>query len=170
VKLSDFESLKMLTPADVPRFEQVSRELVDKFDRFLVELRAAGLLTKPIQVLSTFRTIQENEAVGGSDNSMHLVGKAIDFVVPGDVLEWYRIAERVGFSGIGLYVNPSNAWSMHVDMRETGAARWARVDGVYVAIEQAVNRAVEVARGAAVSPIFWGLTVLVILLILSHRK
>lgn len=41
------------------------------------------LLNKPIRVLSGYRSPAVNRAVGGSRNSAHMTGHAVDFVCPG---------------------------------------------------------------------------------------
>jgi len=144
--LQDFQALRVYKPVDLPGWEKLDASLVRKFDQLTV-LMGRFL---PLQILSLFRSPEQNKAVGGSTNSMHLVGKAIDFVVPGDPIAWYKAAEQVGFVGIGLYINPANVVSMHVDVRPTGRARWSRVDGVMSGIDKALERIVAVGLSAPV--------------------
>jgi len=136
VDRKDFEGLAVYTPDNLPQWQLLKSGLVDGLDRFTVALGRSF----PLTFLSLFRTPEKNAAVGGVSTSWHLVGGAADFVVDGDPLEWLSLAERAGFTGIGLYINPANAVSMHVDIRPGGAARWSRVDGVMGGLQQAIER------------------------------
>lgn len=144
--LEQFQDLKIYKPEDLPGWEKLDVGAVRKLDQLTVGM---GRST-PLVLLSLYRSPEKNEAVGGAKDSMHLYGKAIDFVVPGDPVAWYREAEKVGFTGIGLYVNPANAVSMHVDVRPTGPARWSRVDGVMSSIDKALDRIIAVGLSAPV--------------------
>ena len=136
VDRANFENLQVYTSENMPQWQLLKSGLVEGLDRFTVALGRSS----PLRFLSLFRTPEENARVGGVSTSWHLVGGAADFVVDGDPLEWLRLAERAGFTGIGLYVNPANAVSMHVDVRPGGAARWSRVDGVMGGLQQAIQR------------------------------
>lgn len=140
MRIEEFQGLDVYEPEDLPGWEKLDGSLVRKLDRLTVMMGRSI----PLVLLSLIRSPEENEAVGGAKASMHLVFKAIDFVVPGDPVAWYQAAERVGFTGIGLYVNPQNAVSMHVDTRPTGPARWSRVDGVMSSIDKALDRIIAV--------------------------
>lgn len=89
----------------VARLEQLRHELGDL----------------PIIVTSGYRCHAHNAEVGGVRNSYHTLGLAADIKVktktPDEVA---AAAERVGFTGIGIY--PS--WT-HVDIRPA-PARWAK--------------------------------------------
>ena len=146
MRIEQFEQLKIYGPDLLPDWQKLDFGLVLKLDRLTV-LMGRSI---PLILLSLLRSPEKNEAVGGAKASMHLVGKAIDFVVPGDPVAWYQAAERVGFTGIGLYVNPANAVSMHVDVRPTGPARWSRVDGVMSSIDKALDRIIAVGLSAPV--------------------
>ena len=67
----------------------------------------------PITINSGYRTVSHNKAVGGSQNSQHLLGKAADIVVkgvaPAKVAEF---AKKIGFTGVGTYKD-----FVHVDTR-----------------------------------------------------
>lgn len=136
VNRDDFEGLQVYTPENMPQWQLLKSGLVNGLDRLTVALGRSS----PLRLLSLYRTPEENARVGGVSTSWHLVGGAADFVVDGDPLEWLDLAERAGFTGIGLYVNPANAVSMHVDVRPDGAARWSRVDGVMGGLQQAIER------------------------------
>ncbi len=144
--IQEFQQLKIYGPEHLPGWQKLDFGLVLKLDHLTVAMGRSI----PLILLSLFRSPEENEAVGGAKSSMHLFGKAIDFVVPGDPVAWYRAAERVGLTGIGLYVNPANAVSMHVDVRPTGPARWSRVDGVMSSIDKALDRIIAVGLSAPV--------------------
>lgn len=80
----------------------------------------------PIVVTSTYRTPEHNGAVGGSMNSMHLEGRAIDFAFMEDNEEWIAELQRHikydgvmkevllshGIRGFGYYDN-----FVHIDTR-----------------------------------------------------
>ena len=55
-----------------------------------------------------------------TDNSLHLDGKAVDIASIDGLSnkKLAKLAEQVGFDGIGVY-----SWGVHVDVRE-GQARW----------------------------------------------
>lgn len=62
---------------------------------------------KPIQVNSGYRTKKNNASLeGAAKNSLHLLGKAIDFVVP-DLPSNYigRLARQYQGGGVGFYPN-----------------------------------------------------------------
>ncbi|SHL00970.1 YcbK family protein [Desulforamulus aeronauticus] len=72
-------------------------------------------------VNSGYRCPAHNRAVGGAANSYHLMGMAADIHVPGlAVVGLSRLAEQVGFNGIGTYPKQS---FLHVDVRGN-RARW----------------------------------------------
>lgn len=80
--------------------------------------------TRPIRVQSGFRTAGSNAAIeGAAPRSLHLVGAAVDFGVPGmaanDVaMAAWTLSRRVGFMGIGVYprfvhldIGPQRVWT-----------------------------------------------------------
>src|SRR5690625_4722709 len=72
-----------------------------------------------IIITSDYRTESHNRKVGGTKNSQHLYGKAVDIKVSGMTPQTLlKHAEAVGFTGIGLY-----KWGIHVDVRKN-KARW----------------------------------------------
>lgn len=79
----------------------------------------------PIKINSAYRSPEHNEAVGGSKNSQHVLGKAADIVVKGfspdevaDALEFLISTEMIKEGGIGRY----NTFT-HYDIRGE-RARW----------------------------------------------
>jgi hypothetical protein len=169
MKLEQFASLQVYKPADLPRWDWLDFDMVQKLDKLTVRLG----LDKPLQILSLFRTPEENEACGGAVRSMHLLGKACDFVPPGNPLTAYREAEAVGFTGIGLYLNERGGVSMHVDNRPGASARWGKLYGVYGAIEPVLQRLRAIGHVAVQKPVVSGLflllTGLLLYYILSER-
>jgi zinc D-Ala-D-Ala carboxypeptidase len=89
----------------------------------------------PVVVNAGYRCRRHNQEVGGVPNSEHTRGLAADIRLPGLSLQrMYELALEVPqFSrgGIGAY----DGDFLHVDVRDH-RARWARVDGKYVGIEQ----------------------------------
>jgi uncharacterized protein YcbK (DUF882 family) len=75
---------------------------------------------KPVKINSGYRTPKHNERVGGTGGSLHLEGKAVDIDTAGLVESkaLARLAQKVGFKGIGVY----QGW-VHVDVRDK-IARW----------------------------------------------
>ena len=108
-------------------FDKPVPELVEKLEKFR-EL-CGGY---PMKIGSGCRCEQHNKAVGGaqkkydkngkliSQGSQHMYGTAADvYLVPGKTTDQMaKIAEQVGFRGIGKY-----RWGVHVDVRKT-PARW----------------------------------------------
>lgn len=91
------------------------RLMNSKFMRYLGKVRKDFGL--PMPVTSGFRTTEENYAVGGSSNSYHLYGCAVDiscenFTI-GDVqrLIWY-----CGYYGLSVIVYDRH---VHIDIRPT---------------------------------------------------
>ncbi|SDL23304.1 YcbK family protein [Natronincola ferrireducens] len=75
---------------------------------------------RPVNLTSGYRTLAHNQKVGGSPNSQHMLGRAADIQVPGYSPEAIgKIAEELGFTGIGVYPTFT-----HVDVRTTGRSRW----------------------------------------------
>lgn len=79
----------------------------------------------PVKINSAYRSPEHNEAVGGSKNSQHVLGKAADIVVKGfspdevaDALEFLISTGMIKEGGIGRY----NTFT-HYDIRGE-RARW----------------------------------------------
>ena len=112
-----------------------------KLDRRLLEgletLRSmAGV---PIIVHAGYRCEEHNREVGGVPHSEHTCGLAADIHVPGLLLQqMYELALAVPqfvAGGIGVY----DGGFLHIDVRDH-RARWARVNGRYVGIEELVRQ------------------------------
>jgi len=58
----------------------------------------------PFKINSGYRTIEHNEAVGGKQNSSHIVGKAVDIAIQGSRERWIILDAliQVGFNRFGL--------------------------------------------------------------------
>lgn len=83
----------------------------------LQELR--DRIGKPIIINSGYRTKEYNKLIGGSPNSQHLLGRAADISMTNmNPREVARVAEEIGFGGIGIYRD-----FLHVDVRKV-RARW----------------------------------------------
>jgi len=71
-------------------------------DMVLVEKlqQLRGIIGKPIQIVSGYRTKEYNKKIGGAPRSQHMKGKAADIKIKGvKPLEVAKIAEIVGFKG-----------------------------------------------------------------------
>lgn len=76
-------------------------------------------LGKAITIVSGYRTVEYNAKIGGAPKSQHLEGKAADIKVSGiSPLDLAKVAESVGFKGIGIYTYNGNSF-LHVDVRAT---------------------------------------------------
>lgn len=108
----------------------VEQRLVDALEAL------RDLAAVPIHVHDAYRCEEHNKAIGGVPKSQHPMGLAADIDIQGKTLkEMYELALRVpafANGGIGLYDGQP---FIHVDVRE-GKARWARVNGKYVGIEE----------------------------------
>jgi len=84
-----------------------------------------NVLNEPIQINSSYRTLEHNDVVGGSLTSQHLVAKAADIatrnIEPQDIaatIEYLIELGEMKQGGIGIY----NTF-VHYDIRGT-KARW----------------------------------------------
>lgn len=70
----------------------------------------------PFYITSGFRTPEENEAIGGSKNSAHMIGQAVDIDVKDSIHRFYIVKGLVeaGFNRIGVYTK-----HIHADTDET---------------------------------------------------
>ena len=99
----------------------------------------------PIHVNSSYRCPRHNRLVGGVRNSEHVLGLAADIVIAGmTAREMYHAAEKVkGFmdGGIGIYepFDTVGGGFVHVDVRDSGLARWAEMGGKYVGIGEVIK-------------------------------
>ncbi len=85
----------------------------------LVELleRIRGLSGEPLVILSGYRSLGTNNAVGGAANSRHLKGDAAD--IPRGRVQLEQ-AVQLGAVGCGL----SGVWVTHVDVRPGPPVHW----------------------------------------------
>lgn len=169
MKAEDFASLQIYKPDDLPRWDWLDFGMVKMLDDLTVRLGQ----TKPLHILSLFRTKSENEACGGAPSSMHLLGKAVDFVPPGDPLDALHEVHSVGFTGVGLYLNEKGGVYIHADNRPGQGASWGVLNGVYGGIGPVIDRVKALALKAGKVPVATGgiilLTALVLIYIFSRR-
>jgi uncharacterized protein YcbK (DUF882 family) len=111
---------------------QIEKRLIDALQDLR---RRAGV---PIVIHAAYRCPAHNREVGGVPNSEHTRGLAADIHVPGFSLQaMYDLASQVPLfaeGGIGAY----DTDFLHVDVRGH-RARWARIRGKYVGIEDLVR-------------------------------
>ncbi len=105
-------------------------EFCNKKDGYAIKVPNPELFTKleelrevigePIEITSGFRTEKFNKKIGGSVNSYHLKGLAVD--IKFDFCKWnievlLKILSSIGFHNCGIYVNNCNQilW-LHLDM------------------------------------------------------
>jgi len=71
------------------------------------------MVGKPITIVSGYRCAAHNASVGGVPRSQHKLGNAADISISGmSPAEVAKLAEKVGFNGIGRY-----STFTHVDVR-----------------------------------------------------
>ncbi len=110
----------------------VTGELLDALEK----LRAMG--PEPIIVNDAYRCPEHNKAVGGVNGSQHMDGTAADIRIQGlSLQQMYDRAKAVpAFAGGGIGVYDTGF--IHVDVRN-GIARWSRIKGIYLGLEELVN-------------------------------
>lgn len=102
----------------------IDLKLLDLICAVQAWLRYYGI-NNPIMIHSGFRTKKTNSRLeSASKNSMHLVGKAIDFSVVGlSPIQLAQLAAHFKAGGIGIYPNPRDNF-IHLD---TGGVRvWVK--------------------------------------------
>lgn len=73
---------------------------------------------RPLQIVSGFRCLRHNDAVGGAFASRHMDADAAD------ILSGYcTVAEAEAAGAIGI--GESAGWAIHVDVRPGAPARWS---------------------------------------------
>jgi uncharacterized protein YcbK (DUF882 family) len=100
-----------------------SREAVQKAARMMEEIRAK-LGGHPIKVLSWCRCERHNRNVGGAQNSFHMLGLAVDFVVKGMSAREVQEALSGHEGGLGLYTGFTHADCRTDRQGEPKRARW----------------------------------------------
>jgi uncharacterized protein YcbK (DUF882 family) len=86
------------------------------------------MVKKSVIVVSAYRTPEYNALVGGAPKSQHLVGNAADIKVSGMTpLQIALLAEKCGFTGIGIYMHDGNSFT-HVDVRPN-KSYWKDAEG-----------------------------------------
>lgn len=84
----------------------------------LIKLRL--ILEEPVYINSGYRCKKGNKLAGGTSNSYHLFGMAVDIKVKiCSIADLAVYAEKVGFNGIGVYNN-----FLHLDVR-TDKYHWS---------------------------------------------
>jgi len=98
LKLSKNFTLSEFACNDGSKEITIDYELIDK----LQQLR--DMLGKPVKITSGYRTATYNKKCGGIPTSNHLIGKAADIKVSHMTpLELAKVADTLGFKGIGVY-------------------------------------------------------------------
>lgn len=92
---------------------KVDSRLVNKLQMFRY------IVGQPITITSGYRCPTHNKAVGGAPKSKHMEGIAADIRVEGMTPKQVaELADKAGFTGIGIYKN-----FVHLDIRPN-KARW----------------------------------------------
>lgn len=85
------------------------------------------LCGQPLQILSGFRCLTHNRAIGSEDTSQHVLGNAADVAIPDGftVEQFAELAEQIpDFAGGGVGRYPLRKF-IHVDVRNE-VARWVK--------------------------------------------
>jgi uncharacterized protein YcbK (DUF882 family) len=109
----------------------------NKFIKQLQELRDLVGLPLIVSPGGGVRCKSYNESRGRKYFSYHRVGRAADISCPQlTLMALYELVQNTKiFSGVGFY--PQNNF-IHVDNRHK-KARWSRIDGVYVSIDEGIK-------------------------------
>ena len=72
---------------------------------------------RPMTITSGYRDVAYNTVIGGSPNSAHILGQAVDVAVSGNLAyDLIRMAMLHGFTGIGVAQRgPHNKRFIHID-------------------------------------------------------
>lgn len=94
--------------------DEIKSNLIDLFDH-MDEVRAH--LRKPINVHVAFRPVEYNELIGGAHNSMHTLGKAVDFDC-GEECDFtrFKLSGMLHNFGMRMEKNPGKGW-VHLDTK-----------------------------------------------------
>lgn len=107
IQISNNFKLKEFQCKDGSQLVKIDSELLHK----LQKLRDS--MGKPVIINSGYRTPEYNKTVGGAKKSYHMQGKAVDIRINGlKPEEIAKIAEKTGFTGIGIYKSFT-----HLDIR-----------------------------------------------------
>jgi len=107
--------------SDWPFFSEVDERMDPDFMARLTELRIEANF--PFPVTSSYRDSEHNRRVGGSPNSAHLLGRAVDIRVSGErAFKLLNLAPRFGFTGIGVKQKGSKRF-IHLDDCEDSPER-----------------------------------------------
>jgi len=150
MNVKDFAGLKYYTPENVPHYENMETATIRSLDNLAVSLG----LKEPMFITSSYRSPVENAAAGGVSTSQHMLGKAIDLVIPASYLtsltklhEFFIKAIGAGFNAFGVYYPELIA---HLDTRDPkadgSAFTWGRIGGryqPYISYSQAMQRIAE---------------------------
>ncbi len=113
-----------------PEEWKTSRAVPLSIEFEIVRATLSGNLKRdtPIHIGSAYRTLSHNRSVGGSRNSKHVLGLALDLWTPKEIglLDFLDIVIEVAHRrdgrvrGIGSY-----PWGVHIDIRSSSRiARW----------------------------------------------
>lgn len=135
--MTNFDGLKYFKPDSKDSWGDPS-----KMDAGLLKMldQLRELTKAPIYVTSGYRP------TGSTTDSQHKYGRAVDIMCPAlSLLDFYMLAERVGFNGIGVYPHwhyqGTTCGGLHVDVRPDARARWMAVkDDRNVQIYIALNK------------------------------
>jgi uncharacterized protein YcbK (DUF882 family) len=118
--------------SEMEYYDRIPAELIPNADKVLQNLQVLrDACGKPITIISGYRSISRNEAVGGAKKSQHMEGNACDIKVkdmaPKDVAKLIEklIAEgKMVEGGLGVYPD-----FVHTDVRQDASgkpirARW----------------------------------------------
>jgi uncharacterized protein YcbK (DUF882 family) len=99
------------------KVETIDEKLLD----LLFSIQASLKSTEPFQIISGYRAPETNSFLrklgrGVAKNSMHMLGKAVDFRIPGfDLTDVWNAASELQAGGVGYYAKSN---FVHVDVGE----------------------------------------------------
>jgi len=141
----DTQNLDNINAADFGAwFPLMSDQLLSALDEFFYEVERVGGIAYVSPASGSLGRYLGDDKHSQHNIDFHGEIRAADIMIEGITLDdAYSIARQLRlFSGIGVYPQWTPAPGLHLDVRETRSpespALWARIDGQYVSISQAV--------------------------------
>ena len=99
-------------------FPEVDDRMDEGFMQKLIAIR--GEFNKPMEVTSSYRTVESEKSKGRTGNSAHVFGRAVDISARGtEALDIVLIAQKHGMTGFGISQKGKKRFIHIDDMPET---------------------------------------------------
>lgn len=129
----NFKPTELLSPSGLLYYAGrqtlfVQPHFIDFLQAFRTEIGKSFLINHGNLKYRGYRSPKENQQVGGTENSLHVQGLAVDVTIPGIIPEKVgQLALDFGFTGVGVYETFT-----HLDIRtklNNAATTWSGVSG-----------------------------------------